>query len=351
MNKRIAVVTSTPLFVEGGHLVIARALVQALRDEGHDARLVLTPQNRFGRQGAAYVATWLTDVGMGGDSRGVDHVISTRYPSYAVRHHSHVCWLNHTMREYYDQWDSFRGTLSPQARLKEGARRLLIHAADRWLLTRNVRKVFTQSRVVQARLQRWGGIASDVLYPPPPQRAYRCEGYGDYIFAVSRLTPLKRLSLLVEALAEPAASGIRCVIAGEGEDRAILEHAIATRGLSSRITLIGRIDEAQLLEHLARCRAVCFPTYDEDYGFVTVEAFASRKPVITCTDSGGPAELVTDGVTGHVCAPRPDALAAAMRELMDDPGRAERMGQQCLEKVSNMTWRDTVSRLLASTNG
>ena len=50
---RVAVVTSTPLFVEGGHLVMARALVDAFRESGHEAELVLTPQNRFGRQGAA----------------------------------------------------------------------------------------------------------------------------------------------------------------------------------------------------------------------------------------------------------------------------------------------------------
>ena len=81
-----------------------------------------------------------------------------------------------------------------------------------------------------------------------------------------------------------------------------------------------------MLEHLAKCRAVCFPPYDEDYGFVTVEAFASRKPVVTCTDSGGPAELVVDDVNGKVCAPRPETLAVALRELMDDRGRCRAAG-------------------------
>ena len=345
---RVAVVTSTPLFVEGGHLVIARALVQALRDEGHQAQLVLTPQNRFGRQGAAYLSTWLTDVGVGVDNRAIDQVISTRYPSYAIRHPNHVCWLNHTMREYYDQWDAFSAPLKWKGRIKEQARRQLIHTADRWLLTRNVRRVFAQSRAVQARLERWGGIPSGILYPPPQQRAYRSESYGDYIFAVSRLTPLKRLSLLIEALANPEAAGIRCIIAGEGEEHASLEHAIVTRGLASRVKLIGRIDDHQMLEHLARCRAVCFPTYDEDYGFVTVEAFASRKAVITCTDSGGPAELVVDNVTGKVCAPRPETLAVALRELMEDQHAAERLGQAGLEQVSQMTWSNAVQRLLQS---
>jgi glycosyltransferase involved in cell wall biosynthesis len=345
--KRVAVVTSTPLFVEGGHLVMARALVQALRESGHEAELVLTPQNRFGRQGAAYLAAWLTDVGMSHNNRAIDQVVSLRYPSYAVRHPNHVCWLNHTMREYYDQWDAFSAPLSWKGRIKEGARRQLIHWADRRLLTKNVRKLFALSGAVKARLDRWGRITSEILYPPPPQRAYRCETYGDYIFAVSRLAPLKRLSLLIEALANPEAAGIRCVIAGEGEEHVVLEHAIVTRGLASRVKLIGRIDEHQLLEHLAQCRAVCFPPYDEDYGFVTVEAFASRKPVITCTDSGGPAELVVDDRNGKVCAPRPETLAVALREVMEDLPLAERLGQAGLDRVSTMTWDRAVRHLLA----
>jgi len=348
MTKRVAVVTSSPLFVEGGHLVIARALVQALREEGHQAELVVTPQNRFGRQGAAYLATWLTDVGFGVDGRAVDHVVSTRFPSYAVRHPNHVCWLNHTMREYYDQWNRFSEHLSWKGRIKEGARRTAVHTADRWLLTKNVKRIFAQSRNVQTRLQRWGRISSEVLYPPPPQRAYRCEGYGDYIFAVSRLTPLKRMSLLIEALANPEAAGVRCLIAGEGEEQKALENAIASRGLASRVQLLGRIDDRQMLEHLARCRAVCFPPLDEDYGFVTVEAFASRKAVITCVDSGGPAELVTDNLNGKVCAPRPETLAVALREVMEDPAAAERLGTAALEKVSRMTWPGTVRKLLTT---
>jgi glycosyltransferase involved in cell wall biosynthesis len=326
---------------------MARALVQALREEGHEAELVITPQNRFGRQGAAYLAAWLTDVGMGHDGGSVDRVVSLRYPSYAVRHPNHVVWLNHTMREYYDQWEAFSAPLAWKGRIKERARRRLIHAADRWLLTRNVRKVFTLSRTVSARLERWGGIPSEPLHVPPPQRAYRCEDYGDYIFAVSRLAPLKRLSLLIEALAHPEAAGVRCVIAGEGEERGSLEQAIAARGLAPRVTLIGRIDDGQMLEHLARCRAVCFPPFDEDYGFVTVEAFASRKAVITCSDSGGPAELVTDDVNGKVCAPRADALAVALGEVMQDRARAERLGRAGLEKVTEMTWARAVGRLLA----
>jgi glycosyltransferase involved in cell wall biosynthesis len=343
---RLAVVTSSPPLTEGGHLVIARALVQALRDVGHQADIVVTPQNRFGRQGAAYAATWLTDVGMSGEAH-IDQVISLRYPSYAVRHPNHVCWLNHTMREYYDLWPRFSAGLGRAGRVKEGVRRRLIHAADRYLLGRNVRRLFVQSKTVQDRLRIWPEVKSTVLYPPAPLRPYRCDGYGDYVFMVSRLTPLKRADLLVRALATSDGQGIRAVIAGAGEEHAALQALVLQLGLADRVTLAGALSEAALLDHLARCRVVCFPPLQEDYGFVTVEAFASAKAVITCTDSGGPAELVADGERGYVCAPTPAALATALKRSMDDRASAERMGQAARTFESRLTWSDTVRALTA----
>jgi glycosyltransferase involved in cell wall biosynthesis len=343
---RIAVVTSGLPFGGGGHLVIVRSLVQALREAGHQADAVVTPQNRFGRQAAAYLATWLTDVGVGQDGARIDQVVTFRYPSYAVRHDAHVCWLNHRMREYYDLWDGFSASLTPAQAVKERIRRSLIHSADRWLLTRNVDVLFAQSATIAARLQRFGGVAARVLHPPPPPRAYRCDGYGDYLFAVSRLTPLKRLDLVVRALARPEASGVRCVIAGDGECRSDLEDLVRTLGLESRVTLVGEVDSDQLVEHLARCRAVCFPARDEDYGFVTVEAFAAGKAVVTCTDSGGPAELVHEGVEGFVTEPTAEALAPALARLASDQALAERMGEAGLQAVSRMTWSAVVERLV-----
>jgi glycosyltransferase involved in cell wall biosynthesis len=344
--SRIAVVTSSPPMVEGGHMVIARALMHALRDAGHEADVVVTPQNRFGRQASAYVATWLTDVGKSGGQR-IDQVISLRYPSYAVRHPRHVCWLNHTMREYYDLWGRFSATLSPQSRLKEGLRRRMLHAADRYLLTKNVSRLFVQSRTIQDRLRMWPELSSTVLYPPPPQRPYRCDEYGDYVFFVSRLTPLKRADLFVRALATDEGRGVRAVIGGDGEERDRLTALIRELGVGGRVTLAGTLDDRQLVEHLARCRAVCFPPIDEDYGFVTAEAFASGKAVITCHDSGGPAELVKDGVNGAVCDPSPAALGQAMGRLMDDRSEAERLGAAARASSEHMKWEDAVKALTA----
>jgi glycosyltransferase involved in cell wall biosynthesis len=343
--SRIAVVTSSPPMVEGGHMVIARSLVQALREAGHSADVIVTPQNRFGRQASAYLATWLTDVGSA-DGHPIDQVISLRYPSYAVRHRNHVCWLNHTMREYYDLWPRFTSGLGRAGRAKETVRRVAIQAADRYLLTRNVRKLFVQSRTIQQRLAMWPELKSTVLYPPPPQRPYRFEGWGDYVFMVSRLTPLKRADLFLDALAQPEAAGIRAVVAGEGSERERLAASIERLGLADRVTLSGRLSDEQLLDHLARCRAVCFPPLDEDYGFVTAEAFSARKAVVTCRDSGGPAELVEDGVSGVISESSPPALAAALRRVMSD-GTAERMGTAAFAAAARLNWADAVKMLTA----
>jgi glycosyltransferase involved in cell wall biosynthesis len=341
----LAVVTSSPPGVEGGHLVIARSLVDAARASGHDAHLVITPDHGFGRQASAYYATWRTDVSTI-DGRRVDQVISLRYPSYAVRHPAHVCWLNHTMREYYDLWPQLTESISWPNLVKESLRKAAIRAADRWLLTKNVRRVVAQSRTIQRRLGADFGIRADVVYPPPPQRPYRCEGYGDYIFAVSRLTPHKRVDLLVRALGEASARHVKAVIAGDGEQRQQLEQLARTLGVGDRVTFAGRIGDQAMLDHLARCRAVCFTPLAEDYGFVTVEAFASRKPVITCTDSGGPTELVKDDETGVICDPTAASLAIGVARLADDRRLAERLGANAASAAAAMTWDSAVRRLL-----
>jgi glycosyltransferase involved in cell wall biosynthesis len=77
-----------------------------------------------------------------------------------------------------------------------------------------------------------------------------------------------------------------------------------------------------------------------------VEAFASAKAVITCRDSGGPAELVRDGVCGIVCAPEPPSLARALRRVTDDRAEAERMGAAGLAVAAKLNWPETVRQLL-----
>ena len=153
---------SSPPFVEGGHLVIARELVRACASAGHDADLVVTPQNRFGRQGsglprgvAAPTSAWPHE------GRTVDHVICLRYPAFAVRHPHHVVLAqSHDARVLRPLADSSRASLSWRNRIKERMRRALHPSRRSPPADARVQRLFVISGTVQARLQRWGGMRS-----------------------------------------------------------------------------------------------------------------------------------------------------------------------------------------------
>jgi glycosyltransferase involved in cell wall biosynthesis len=345
-ERRVAVVTSDAPFVEGGHRVIAQALARELERAGHRAEVIRTPQNRFGRQFSAYLANWLTDVGECGDGQPVDQVISLRFPSYAVRHPHHVCWLNHRMREYYDLWPRFVGQLSWKGKIKETVRRSLIRTADRYLLTRNVKHLYVQSKTIQDRLIQWGGISSEVLYPPPPPRSYRTEAYEDTIFAPSRLHPLKRLDLLLKAMQQVKSRDLRACITGSGEEEKSLRRLASELGISERVDFLGHVNEEVLLQQYANCRAVFFAPFMEDFGFVTLEAFRSKKPVLTCLDSGGAAELVENDRSGYIVPPDPSSIARKLEIWAEGREVAVQMGERGHEDNRGITWEAALSKLL-----
>lgn len=344
---RIAVVTSDVPFVEGGHLTIARSTVRALKEYGCEADLILTPQNPFGKQFQAYWATRLTDVREDGLGRKIDRVISFRFPSYAVKHPSHTCWLNHRMREYYDLWNELRSHLGAKGKIKETIRRKVIHQLDAHLLKHNVEYLFAQSKTIQARLEKWGGISSSLLYPPPPPRDYYTDSFQNFVFTVSRLQKLKRIDLLVNAFRYVKNQQLKAVIIGRGPEETYLASLIKKHRLEDKVFLLGETDEKSVLDHFSRCLCVFFSPLREDYGFVTGEAFASRKPVLTGLDSGGPSELVEDGKTGFVVPSRPESFAEKLDELAGNKNLAEKMGNEAFAFISKLTWEKTVRSLLA----
>lgn len=327
-------------------MVIAEETVAALQRAGHEAEIFQTPTNRFGRQFDAYEATRLTDVSEGADGRRIDQIITMRYPAFALRHPKHVCWLTHTMREYYDLWDALIGGFGRKGKLKERVRRYFVHRLDRRLLTQNVTKLYTISQTVTDRLNEFIGVPSTVLHPPPPARVYRCDAYEPYIFAVSRLHPLKRMGLLIEALALAKDRSLRAVIAGEGDEEIRLRALIREKGLESRVDLVGAISEDSKLDHYAKCRAVYFAPKNEDYGFVTLEAMSSGKAVLTATDAGGPTEQVENGVNGWILPPTPSAFADCLDRVAGDQAEAERAGRNGQVFAAKHTWDRVVPQLL-----
>jgi glycosyltransferase involved in cell wall biosynthesis len=171
--------------------------------------------------------------------------------------------------------------------------------------------------------------------------------YGDYIFYPSRLEPLKRQSLVIDAMAH-SRSGIRLVLVGRGPDERGLRDQIQRLGLGDRVAIEIGVSDERLHELYLGARAVYFGPYDEDYGYVTIEGFAAARPVVTLTDAGGPLEFVQDGVTGLVAEPDPRAIAERFDRLAGDADGARRMGTAGNELVRDVVpaWPQIVARLL-----
>ena len=145
------------------------------------------------------------------------------------------------------------------------------------------------STEVQARIKRFYGRESVVIAPPVKTSYFPPAAKpDDYFLILSRLVPYKRIDLAIKTF---NALGLPLVIAGDGRDRARLQ-AMA----KPNITFLGRVDDAQRAELMARCRAFIFPGL-EDFGITPVQAQAAGRPVIAFA-GGGALDMVQEGVTG-----------------------------------------------------
>jgi glycosyltransferase involved in cell wall biosynthesis len=89
-----------------------------------------------------------------------------------------------------------------------------------------------------------------------------------------------------------------------------------------------------------------YAPFDEDFGYVTLEAFLAARPVITSRDSGGPLEFVRDGENGMIVDPDPKAIAAAINTLSADRAAAERFGAVGCALARTITWDGIIEQLL-----
>jgi glycosyltransferase involved in cell wall biosynthesis len=331
-------------FITGGAEILVRELATHLGRRGFRVDVVNVPFKWYPiseivRQALAWRLLDVTE----SNGTPVDLVIPTKFPSYLVRHPRKVAWLFHQHREAYDlygtEFCSF--TESPEdVQVREA-----IVALDNASLS-ECRAIHTISRNVADRLRHYNHLAGHALYPPPRHLGrYRSDGYGDYLFYAGRLDRLKRLDLAVEALARTRCAA-RLVIAGTGPLEGELRRQIVGLGLHDRVDLRGFVSDEELLALYARCRAAYYAPLNEDYGYVTVEAFLSRKPVVTTADSGGPLEFVTHGEGGLVAAPEPAAIADAIDSLWTRPEAVLRdMGEAGRRRVEGIGWDVVIDRL------
>lgn len=343
---KVVVVTSDVPFIYGGHIVLAEELTKQLNKNGYEAVLWKTPQNKFGHQLSAYLANYLTDLTETGYGGKIDAVISLRFPAYAVKHPKHICWLNHRMREYYDLWYKFCANLSFLNLIKENVRKFIIHRIDTYLLKHNVKKLFAQSKNIQNRLRKWGKIESEVLYPPAVERVYRFDKYGEYILIPSRLYELKRVDLAIKALPYVRNKELSLMIVGEGPEIDKLIQLTRNLKIEDRVKFMNRLSDEELVDVYAKCLAVFYGPLNEDYGLVTLEAFSSKKAVITCSDCGGVTELIENNENGMIVDADEKMIAAAF-DTISNKSIAEKLGHNGYILSKKYSWKEIIQKLLS----
>lgn len=330
--------------MHGGAERHVRQLVRELCARGYLAELVSVPFKWYPKEEILpHAAAWrLLDLSES-NGRPVDLVIASKFPTYFVRHPNKIAWLIHQYRAAYELCGTPYSDFSHDE-FDVGLRKTLMRLDNAML--GECRAIFTNARNTAARLEKFNGITAEPLYHPP-KLAGRLKGgpYGDYVLSVGRIEATKRVDLLVDAMAFVEAP-LRLVVVGEGNGREQAERLVSERGLSDRVTFLGVVDDDALIDLYAGARAVAYPPFDEDFGYVTLEAFLARKPVITCTDSGGPLEFVRDGVNGMIVEPHAEAIATAMTRLASDGSLAKSLGDAGYEVAAAISWDHVISRLL-----
>jgi glycosyltransferase involved in cell wall biosynthesis len=185
----------------------------------------------------------------------------------------------------------------------------------------------TQEKVVVVRngldLDRFDALAAQPLQGPLPE--------GRLVAVIGNLWPVKGHRTLIEAVARlpKELDGVRFVCAGEGPERDGLTRRITELGLTGRVILLGhRLDVPALL---ARAQMACLCSSAEGLSNALMEAMAARLPIVA-TRVGGNPELVGDN---GLLVPYgdPQALAAALSDLLSRPDEARSMGVRGRKRV------------------
>lgn len=345
---KIAIATVQVPFIRGGAENLVEMLREELKKRGHQADIITIPFKW-------YPPSTLLDCMLMGrtmdltevNGEKIDRVIAMKFPAYYVKHNNKVLWLMHQHRQAYDLWGTKYGDLhnSPDGEFT----RDMIQKHDKKYIT-EAKAIYTIAQNTSNRLLKYNGIKSEALYHPPLnyQKMY-CNEYGNFIFYASRIDPMKRQRLLVEA-ARYTKTDVEFIIAGSGSKNELefIGSIIKKYNLDNKVKMVGFISEQEKLDYYANCLGVYFGAYDEDYGYITLESFFSKKPVIVHTDSGGPLEFVVNDENGFIIEDDAKALAEKIDELYLDRNKTQKMGENGYDslKDKHIDWDYVINKLL-----
>ncbi len=352
---RILVLGVKVPFTHGGQEVLVASLVKKLRERGHEVDQVELPFNPLPKQNLLVQAAMWRSLDLESFAgQKIDLVIATKFPSYYARHPKKSVWLVHQLRSIYDLHGTQFSDIGDDPR-DESMRRILTDGDNVALAECAFRSCISKN--VADRLKAFNGLSSEVLYPPLPLGdRYHSAAAEPSILSVGRICRIKRLDLMINALALTPSLSLKVVgVADEPGAMEYFTNVIKQHGLEQRVTFLGRVSDEDLLGLYSKALGVFYAPYNEDYGYVTLEAMASSRPVITATDSGGTLEFVRDGENGFVVEPSPTAIAQACNQLAADSALAARLGaagRKMIEESGMLAagWDAVINGLLSPLN-
>ena len=238
----------------------------------------------------------------------------------------HICYCHSPMRYSWDWNEKYLDEQGLGSKKKVLARLLLnyIRMWDRVAADR-VDFFVANSRATQAKIKKYYGRESAVVYPPVETviRQPEEENRGRYFLIVSRLSPYKKIEVAIEVMNK---LNLPLAVIGEGSPK-YLRHLKSIAGPKTKF-LVWKPDK-KIKEYYANCRAFLFPGED-DFGIAPVEAMSFGKPVVAFR-KGGAMETVVEGVTGEFFnEPTIEAMADAIRRFMENEEKydAEKIREQ-----------------------
>jgi len=171
----------------------------------------------------------------------------------------------------------------------------------------------------------------------------------NYILCVSRLSKFKNIALVIKSISflKKKGNGIKLIIIGDGEEKENLILQSEKLGLTENIFFSGKMDRDILISYYSRALCVVFPSIEEPFGIVPIEAQASGTPVIAMK-SGGPMETIVDGKSGFLIQPDSlDELVEKISFFIQNPMIAESMGVTARKTIlKKFTWDKTTEQLM-----